>query len=272
MDILRVKERSQDDFYYATYSGSVQRELYEKHFKIIRIVSGYSVFTSNEQRITIRAGEFVFVNRGVFSRIRMHPDRSRPFRMLCLNLTDKFIGKYIKQTMHPSIPGIRVGAFEPITPNPMLEALFASLDIYARNDICPDRALTELKLQECAHILSLYDTHLLAEMFRKQTGAKPGLEEFMNTNYMYNAPLERFAELSGRSLSSFRREFERTFGTTPAKWLMNRRLEAAYDKIVNDGCRPSDIYWELGFETLQHFSRRFRDRYGLAPSHLPKIR
>lgn len=268
MDPYNQHEKSQDEFYYAIYPKLRQRELYEKHFKIIKVVSGIAVLSGNNRQVAVRAGEFVFVNRGGFSRIRMYPDKNCPFKMLCLNFTDKFLGKYIQHVIRPVAAGAGIEAFEPIRSNVMMEALFSSLNLYARHHIHPDKTLTGLKLQECVHILSLHEPHLLGEMYRKQSGGRLNLEGFMNANYMYNAPLERFAELSGRSLSTFRREFEQIFGTTPGKWLIRKRLEAAYEKITRQGCRPSDIYWELGFETLSHFSRKFKEQYNTTPSSL----
>lgn len=94
----------------------------------------------------------------------------------------------------------------------------------------------------------------------------------MNDNYMYNAPLVRFAELSGRSLSSFRRDFMETFKTTPNRWIMEKRLSVAYDMLKNGGKRSSEIYWEVGFETLAHFSRRFKERYGVPPTRINAVK
>jgi hypothetical protein len=44
---------------------------------------------------------------------------------------------------------------------------------------------------------------------------KLNLEEFMLKNFHYNAPIEHFAKLSGRSLTSFKREFSDIFKTSP---------------------------------------------------------
>ena len=65
---------------------------------------------------------------------------------------------------------------------------------------------------------------------------------YNNENYMYNAPMERFAELSGRSLSTFRRECMARFGMPPNKLILGKRLEMAYEKLSHDDVRPSDIY------------------------------
>lgn len=271
MDMHQLPEKSEETFYFAAYSRFRQRELYEKHFKIIKVISGTSILSGNDMQITLHAGEYAFVNRGGFSRIRMLPEKNRPYKMLCINFTDKFLENYVKQTIRPAVFGPKIGAFEALQPNVALDAFFASLSVYALNNLYPGKKLLDLKLQECAHVLSLYYPHLLTEMCRNQSAdERLSLEAFMNANYMYNAPLERFAELSGRSLSTFRREFEQLFHTTPAKWLIQKRLEAAYVKIAQEGCRPSEIYWELGFETLAHFSRKFKEQYHIAPSTLYK--
>ncbi len=49
----------------------------------------------------------------------------------------------------------------------------------------------------------------------------------MENHYLQSVTLEELASISGRSLSSFRREFESTFQTTPAKWIQEKRLQKA---------------------------------------------
>ena len=56
---------------------------------------------------------------------------------------------------------------------------------------------------------------------------KQDLEAFMLKNFQYNAPLESFAKLSGRSLTGFKRDFAVTFNTSPGKWLKDKRLSEA---------------------------------------------
>lgn len=268
MDEHVKMEISENEFYFSCYNNFKQRELYERYYKIIKIISGTANLSNNRTNITVRAGNFVFVNQGGFSRIRMYPEKRRPFKLLCLNFTDNFLKKCLKGKIHLSGAKNRVGAFEAIESNIMLEALFSSLDVYATNNRWMDKITVDLKLRECIHALSQNNPLLLNEMLCQQTGKRVGLEEFMDDNYMYNAPLIHFAELSGRSLSSFRREFRQLYGITPNKWLIKKRLEVAHQKLSEMGCKASDIYLELGFETLSHFSRKFKEQYGIPPSKL----
>ena len=99
---------------------------------------------------------------------------------------------------------------------------------------------------------------------------KIDLEAYMNRHFSYNIPLAQFAKLTGRSLSTFKRDFVRIFGTTPEKWLQKQRLEQAHFLITQKNKRPSEIYLELGFETLSHFSFAFKKQFGITPTELSK--
>lgn len=97
---------------------------------------------------------------------------------------------------------------------------------------------------------------------------KVDLEEFMLKNFRFNVGLERFAFLTGRSLSSFKRDFKEIFGTTPGIWLKNKRLDEAYFQINNKHQKASHVYIDVGFENLSHFSLVFKERFGKTPTEV----
>ncbi|MEM6726474.1 MAG: AraC family transcriptional regulator, partial [Bacteroidota bacterium] len=97
---------------------------------------------------------------------------------------------------------------------------------------------------------------------------KADLVEFINHNFMFNLKLSQFAKMSGRSLSSFNREFRRIFHETPHRWIMKSRLEMAKELLIQPARKPSDVYLEVGFEDLAHFSKRFKSYFGINPSEV----
>ncbi|WP_308993454.1 AraC family transcriptional regulator [Mariniflexile litorale] len=97
---------------------------------------------------------------------------------------------------------------------------------------------------------------------------KINMEEFMNQNYKFNVGIERFAHLTGRSLSAFKRDFKQIFNDTPNRWLIQKRLQEAYFLINKKKQKPSEIYIDLGFEDLSHFSFAFKKQFGMSPKNL----
>ena len=90
----------------------------------------------------------------------------------------------------------------------------------------------------------------------------------MHKNFHFNVSLKRFAYLTGRSLATFKRDFEKIFHLSPSRWLLQRRLQEAHYRIREKGAKPSEVYLDLGFEDLSHFSFAFRKKYGIPPSRL----
>lgn len=59
------------------------------------------------------------------------------------------------------------------------------------------------------------------------------------------------------------------FGTTPTAYIHDRRLRAARDRLLDptfDGTM-TDLAYDLGFSDSAHFSRRFKARFNVTPSH-----
>ena len=90
----------------------------------------------------------------------------------------------------------------------------------------------------------------------------------MQKNFMFNMSLEKFSYLTGRSLTTFKRDFKKAFDTTPQKWLTQKRLELARFKLTEQKKKPIDIYFEVGFENLSHFSFAFKKEFGINPREL----
>ncbi|MVT78859.1 helix-turn-helix domain-containing protein, partial [Bradyrhizobium cajani] len=52
-------------------------------------------------------------------------------------------------------------------------------------------------------------------------------------------------------------------------WIWQRRLETAAKRLADPGCRHlslGTLAYGCGFASQAHFSRRFKDKYGMAPS------
>jgi AraC-like DNA-binding protein len=100
---------------------------------------------------------------------------------------------------------------------------------------------------------------------------KIDLEKFMLNNFQFNVPVEKFAQLTGRSLAGFKRDFFKTFGRSPRQWLQDKRLTEARYQIEKKNKKPSAIYLDLDFESLSHFSNAFKQKFGVAPRELGQV-
>lgn len=91
-----------------------------------------------------------------------------------------------------------------------------------------DRAFEDVKYEEFLIILLKNQPELAGIFFDFGIPEKINLEEFMNLNFCFNVKVDRFAFLTGRSLSAFKRDFKTIFNDTPNHWLIQKRLQEAY--------------------------------------------
>jgi AraC-like DNA-binding protein len=142
---------------------------------------------------------------------------------------------------------------------------------YFENSSEPDEKLLELKFREL--ILTIADNPANSELRSffstlLQAPQTVNLSRIMEDNFSFNLTLSEFATMTSRSLSAFKRDFEKHFNTTPGKWLMEKRLKHARHLLVNCGKTVSEAAFESGFEDPSHFSRAFRKQFGSSPANV----
>lgn len=260
--------KSEKPLYFVKYNSTVKKELFERKFKLIKVISGKATISNSNESIIIRQNQYAFVGSGCFSKIEMTPANDKPFMLICMNFDEHTFSEYAKHNTISEHREISHKNLYILNKTAWLDSLFCSLSEYINSKELPDGFLLKIKQMESLHILNKMSPDIIGVMLCKNKPHKIDLVNFMEENYMYNAPLERFAELSGRSLSSFRREFTALFNTPPNKWIIDKRLSVAYEILSNGNKRPSEIYWEVGFETLAHFSRKFKEKYGVPPTSI----
>ena len=157
---------------------------------------------------------------------------------------------------------------------------------YLANKI-PNSKFVELEGND--HLFWVGDTHsVIAEIEEFTTGIRPikskentvqnsirkrtklyskiNIEAVMLSNFQYNLNISEFAILSGRSLSTFKRDFQSHFSTTPSLWLKNKRLEYAKELLLENKLNVNEICYEIGFINSSHFIKAFKKKYLLPPN------
>lgn len=151
--------------------------------------------------------------------------------------------------------------------NEATQAFFYSVLPYFEQQPPPSSKLLELKFKELLyHILSNPENKdLLAYVYYLSNFQKPPLKDIMEANFYYNLSIAEFARIAQRSVSTFKRDFGVLYHTTPGKWLTNKRLNYAKHFLTTSVKNINEIVYDSGFENVSHFSRVFKEKFGLAP-------
>jgi AraC-like DNA-binding protein len=196
-----------------------------------------------------------------------YPKDGLPHKAVVMHLSSDRVKKYYENLdLRPNVsPAPKIWRFNK---HPLLESCLASLIPYFdMKDPFPED-IASIKITEAISILRAIDKSIDNVLANFEEPGKIELVSFMEKNFMFNMPMEKFSYLTGRSLTTFKRDFQKAFHTTPQKWLTQKRLELAHYEFVEKGKKPVDVYFEVGFENLSHFSYAFKKHFGYSPTQL----
>lgn len=239
-----------------------------KDHTLVYLYSGEHIIEEGGKTTIIRPGECVFIRRD--HRITMYKNHTETeqYKGISLtfrrNLLREFYNKLNKNDIPKNITPTEQSIFR-IESRPDIASLFQSLVPYFDSEIQLSEEVSHLKLQEGIYCLLNTSKEFFPILFDFTEPWKIDIIEFLNENYMYELSMEEIASYTGRSLATFKRDFAKISDVTPQKWLINKRLQVAYDKLKEDDKKVSDVYVEVGFKNLSHFYAAFKKQFGYSP-------
>lgn len=234
---------------------------------LVLIVQGKSEMYSDDGIVSHPAGTLGLVRKNQLVKTVKKTDGEKPFKSISICIDQQTLKKFSAE-YDIKADGIYTGEPNvPIENDAFMKAYFNSLMPYFAQPEKLTPTLAQIKTTEAIELL-LHNPALKNFLFDFSEPHKIDLEAYMNRHFSYNVPLTQFAKLTGRSLSTFKRDFMKLYDTTPEKWLQKSRLEQAHFLISQKNRKPSDVYLEVGFENLSHFSTAFKKEFGYPPTTL----
>jgi AraC-like DNA-binding protein len=260
-----------DNLEWAIYSAletkhTISEQFIEEH-ALCYIISGTLKVADAFENRTFVAGQFLLFRRNSLAKFIKNSEDSCNFKSIAVIFEKDVLFKFSRTyDISYKEPFTDEKAVLKIENNLLLENFFNTLLPYFNSSL-PEN-LTILKRQELLMLLLHIDPKLKNVLFDFNQPDKIDLEAFMQQNFRFNIELKKLAYLTGRSLATLKRDFDRIFHTSPNRWLRQRRLEEAHFLIKEKHKRPSEVYQEVGFESLSHFSYSFKQFYGINPSDI----
>lgn len=239
----------------------------------LHVLSGKKTWRTTQGSWTAEKGQTLYIKKGA-SIIDQYLDED--FCVLLLFVSDQFIREIVKEH---SGQLVKMSTCEDaqeralrINTDIQLSAYFQSMLSYFSAKEKPSESLLSLKIKELVLgiLLGSSNPALTSYFLSLSSLDSPSITQTMEANFCYNLALEDFAKLCGRSLSSFKRDFQTAYNTSPGKWLLQKRLDYAAVLLRNTDHQITRICFECGFEDLSHFSKTFKNKFGASPASFRK--
>lgn len=239
--------------------------MFDQHM-LVWFISGETKIVQADTIHIFKKGDIFLIPRNQLATIINYPKDGQPHKTVVMHLTkarlkDFYANLDIKPNTSVS-PKIKY-----YNNHPLLESCLTSLIPYFEMTELPED-IASLKITEAITILRTIDKEIDTILANFEEPGKIDLVHFMERNFMFNMPLDRLGYLTGRSLSTFNRDFRKYFNTTPQKWLTAKRLELAHYELTKNRKKAIEVCYEVGFENLSHFSFAFKKQFGYTASEL----
>jgi AraC-like DNA-binding protein len=265
----KLFEQSKPDILFSCYSAvSMEGEQFVANHVLSFGVEGSSNLFMNGRHYPGTEGEYRFIKRNQLAKFIKYPSAGGEYKSISVTIDQGTLHALSKEYGIYAEHQIGNEGVVKLEANPLLQNFKSSVIPYLNNSGKLNSMIIALKVKEAVLILLQTNPELKDTLFDFSDPGKVDLEAYMTANYKYNVSVERFAFLTGRSVATFKRDFKRIFGSTPNRWLQQKRLAEAYYLLETKKWKTTEVYTEVGFKDISHFSYAFKKAYGTAPSML----
>lgn len=217
--------------------------------------------------VNVAAGQLVVLPKGIYTVSDLIPD-NQAFETILFFIDDSIIDAFLTQSNWSiNTESLNKSFYFHTEAFPLIRIYTEGLRQLYTSKSLQNETLLRLKLLELLHLFmeSEKGAEFIQFLVNTRVGKKRNLRTFMDANFDKPLKVEDYAYLTGRSLSSFRRDFKQYFATTPQQWLKDKRLEKALELLLNANENVTNVAYEVGYENISYFIKEFKKKYTLTP-------
>jgi AraC-like DNA-binding protein len=234
------------------------------HFK-----SGQIMLSSATDKTTITASESVLLNCGNHFADLVHPSTGETMEVVAVHLYPDLLKEIYHAEIPPSLKPNYIKSHSKRIENTLFITQFVDgLNIYFENPTLVTTELLILKLKELILLLLQSDkAATIADLFAQLFSPREvKLKDVVQTHLFSDFTIAELATLSGQSLSSFKREFQKIYNDTPANFIRTKRLQEAQKLLRISTLSVGEIGYQVGYNDISHFSKVFKKHVGISPA------
>ncbi|MCM3626501.1 AraC family transcriptional regulator [Paenibacillus glycanilyticus] len=251
-----------------TFTEGLKGSMFLEDHLLLFVLEGIYKVRFGKEEFTVKKNEMVLLQKSIMVEYEKSGDEGSDFLLdyMMFFLKDELLTEFINmadlQYNYPSalVPVSVTGVNERLT------NYLYSLKPYFKEADALKEGLIKVKLLELLFDVADAEEQFLYQFLQLKSTDRKGITEVVEQNITNPVSLSDLAYLSGRSLSTFKRDFQAIYNSSPVRWIRNRRLDMAKDMLLHTSASVTDACFSTGFENVAHFSKVFKERFGVAPS------
>lgn len=247
-------------------SKAGKRLVFLTEHTLICVLKGQKLLHLDGETHIVGPDQLMLLKKGIYV-MAEYLENEDTFEALLLFLPSKMLRSLAAEYLFP-VETVLKEPFICFKSNALIEDFKAQLRQYFNVAVTEVDALAAMKQKEILLLLMSSGYRPEVGRFIKAAISNSMLElDFVVKTYLFQPlSLSEFANLTNRSLASFKRDFQRAYGCPPKYWINQERLKQAALLLQNTEEPLADIAESCGYESTSYFIRSFKAKYGITPN------
>jgi len=238
---------------------------------LLFVVKGTVNLLSTDQTWHIRSTQMALVRKGSYIMSEDLSDDGDQFKAFLFFLSDDLIEDFFMKS-DKSRPLDSQNRFYvcPIQVTSALHLYIQSIILLLDNEeeVVQDQNLLRIKAKELLHLLIHVkeSDQVLSVLSHSADNEESRLKQLVEKNFFNKISIEEMAFLCHMSVSNFKRKFNKYYGTSPGKWIKERKLEHSLKILTNTEKTVLEVSLEAGYKSTSHYIKEFKSKFGISPA------
>ena len=244
---------------------SKQQVVLNQHaFSFLRAGKKEVYFDNSAQLIS--NDSFLIMKSGHCLMTEKLPVSAKNYESVLLFFSNDFLARFLSEQKLNTNHRVNTHSVSAVCYDEYINLFVEGLMQLDRSNLAHKRALLENKCAEILlYLIEKIGAHFFQGLLNDTADEVLRFKQTIETNKLNKLRLKELAFLCNMSISTFKRTFEKHYGESPVKWFINKRLDHAHHLIHHEQRRPSDVYFEVGYENLSSFIQAYKLKFGKTP-------
>ena len=180
----------------------------------------------------------------------------------------KVYGDKVPEFLKTSNGEYRSSPMQKVQVNEFLDQCMNSIYSYFKNSQIVTQEMLEVKLKEVILLLLQTDNRdNILTIFQNLFSPRAfSFKEIIDAHLYEDTSIDELSQLCSMSSSTFKREFQKQYQDSPAKYIRRKKLERAGELLIASEMTLTEIAMDIGFNDSSVFSKAFKAFYNKTPS------
>jgi len=253
---------------YSTSSECTKQMVSLKLNTISFLQEGHKEVFADNTSIAIEKSSFLLMKAGhcLMTETLSNSESDYKYRSILLFFSNDLLLDFIKKHQIKTNTNSKKESIHSFTYDTFLKTFVNGLIDICKLETNIQSTLLIVKFEELMlYLVATKGVQFLHSLISHHNSKTQHFIDVVETNKLNKLSLKELSFLSNMSISTFKREFDKHFQSSPSKWFQEKRLEHAAYLLKSESKRPSDIFETVGYESLSNFIQAFKTKYTVTP-------